>query len=230
MSKRFKVIIITLTLLTLISSNSNAGNINFRIFSSGIKINRTVKSKTEIRFENIIKQKYDVSCGSAALATIFNYYYDDKITEQEIIDTIKNFKNMTTLKNSSGFTLLDLKNAAELYNYNAYGLKGSIEQIRNIDLPMIVLINSPQGPHFVVIKNITDKQVNLADPALGNISLEINEFKKQWNGIVLAIESKTNPGRNNFSKNNTPTVVGSEKLVSKLNGNWIKTPVNFNEF
>ncbi|MDZ7671221.1 MAG: C39 family peptidase [Halanaerobiales bacterium] len=230
MRKKIKLIIIIFTLLTLISSSTNAGNINFNIISSGIKINRTVKSKTEIRFDNIIKQKYDVSCGSAALATIFNYYYDDKITEQEIIDTIKNFKNISTLENSSGFTLLDLKNAAELYNYNAYGLKGSLNQIKNISLPMIVLLNSPQGPHFVVIKNITDNQVNLADPALGNITLEINEFKEQWNNIVLAIESKTKSGRNNFSKKNTPKVVNPDKLANKLSSTWIETPVNFNEF
>ena len=230
MNRRYKIIVILFSLLTLISSNSIAGNINFKIFSSGISINRSIKSKTEIRFDKIVKQKYDVSCGSAALATIFNYYYDHKITEQEIINKIKNFKNMTTLENSSGFTLLDLKNVAELYNYNAYGLKGSLDQIKNIDLPMIVLINSPQGPHFVVIKNITNNKVNLADPALGNISLEINEFKKQWNNIVLAIESKVNPGNNNFSKNNTAEIVNSSQLLNNLNDHWIKTPVNYIEF
>lgn len=230
MKKYIKITIITLILLSLITNSSDAGNVNFRVFSSGIKINRTVKSKTEIRFENIVKQKYDVSCGSAALATIFNYYYDDEITEQKIIDTIKNFKNISTLENSSGFTLLDLKNAAELYNYNAYGLKGTLDQIKNINLPMIVLLNSPQGPHFVVIKNIRANQVDIADPALGNISLKTNKFKEQWNNIVLAIESKTTLGRNNFSKNSTPKVVNPDKLVNELNDSWIDSPVNFEEF
>src|SRR6056297_1304209 len=98
MKNKYSIIVILL-LVILIGSNLTiqAGNVSFQIFSSGLRITQDVKSKTEIKFHNIVKQKYDVSCGSASLATILQYYYSDQVSEQEIINIIKNLKNINTL-------------------------------------------------------------------------------------------------------------------------------------
>ena len=225
-------IIIILLMLILIGSSLTiqAGNVGFQIFSSGMRITQDVKSKTEIKFHNIVKQKYDVSCGSAALATIFQYYYSDQITEQEIINIIKNLKNISTLKNSNGFTLLDLKTAAEFLGYKAHGLKGSVQAIRKLNLPMIVLLDSPKGPHFVVIKSIESDVVNIADPALGNISLSIETFKKQWNNTLLAIESKNRVGNNNFSNFEKPELPERNQVFNLMNNNWTTRTFDIKEF
>ena len=230
MNKNFKFIMIVLLILLLFTNSIYAGNVSFRIFSSGIRIDRDIKSKTEIKFHNIVKQKYDVSCGSAALATIFQYYYDEKITEQQIIDIIKNIKSISTLENSEGFTLLDLKMAAEFLDYKGYGYKGSISAMKKLDLPKIVLLNSPKGDHFVVIKNIGSEYVEIADPALGNIRLTIENFKSQWNNTLLAIESKNRVGSNNFSKFENPKLTSESRLLNITSNEWIETPVNFKEF
>jgi len=230
MNRNMKFFIIVLVVLLLFSNPIYAANVSFRIFSSGIRIEREIKSKTEIKFHNIVKQKYDVSCGSAALATIFQYYYDEKITEQKIIDVIKNIKNISTLENSNGFTLLDLKMAAEFLGYKAYGYKGSISAMKKLDLPKIVLLNSPKGDHFVVIKNIGSKYVEIADPALGNIRLTIETFKSQWNNTLLAVESENKVGSNNFSKFEDPKLTSESKLLNITSTDWIDTPVDFREF
>ncbi len=230
MDRNIKFMIIILVVLLLFSNPIYAANVGFRIFSSGIRIEREIKSKTEIKFHNIVKQKYDISCGSAALATILQYYYEDQVTEQRIIDIIKNIKNIRTLKNSSGFTLLDLKMAAEFLNYKAYGYKGSISAMKKLELPKIVLLDSPKGDHFVVIKNIGGKYVEIADPALGNIRLTIETFKSQWNNTLLAVESKNKVGSNNFSKFEEPTLTSEKRLLNMTSADWIDTPVDFKEF
>ena len=231
MKKDYYTTIIFLMLILIVSSLSvQAGNISFQIFSSGSRITRNIKSKTEIKFDNIVKQKYDVSCGSAALATIFQYYYNDETTEQEIINIIKSLKNMSTLKNSSGFTLLDLKRAAKFLGYKAHGLKGSVNEIRKLNLPMIVLLNSPKGPHFVVIKSVNESSVDIADPALGNLTLSIESFKSQWNNTLLAIESNNRVGNNNFSEFEKPDLPTKNAIFNLMENNWTILPTDYSEF
>jgi hypothetical protein len=48
-------------------------------------ITAPVKSMMELRFVNVVRQAYDVSCGAAALATLLTYYYDLPVGEQQII-------------------------------------------------------------------------------------------------------------------------------------------------
>ena len=43
-----------------------------------------VQSLLEMRRENVVVQKFDLSCGAAALATILNYQFGDPVTEREI--------------------------------------------------------------------------------------------------------------------------------------------------
>lgn len=46
-----------------------------------------VTSIKEARFKDVIKQQFDFSCGSAALATLLTYHYDFAVTEMEIFDS-----------------------------------------------------------------------------------------------------------------------------------------------
>ena len=51
---------------------------------AGAAGDRTVKSLLEMRQENVIVQKYDLSCGAAVLATLLNNQYGDPVTEKEV--------------------------------------------------------------------------------------------------------------------------------------------------
>src|SRR6056297_451650 len=218
-----KIIFINILIILLVFSISGftfADNVSFRIFSSGMRVNTTVESIAELRFKNVVKQKYDVSCGSAALATIFQYNYNDEVTEQEIIDMILGIKNISSLKDESGFTLLDLKKAAEFFGYTVHGLKGSLTAIKQIQLPMIVLLDAPQGPHFVVIRKIDDVSVQVADPALGNKSIKIEVFNEQWNNILLAVENKNRVLNNDLKMFEIHLLTGGKQIFRTLNDNW----------
>jgi predicted double-glycine peptidase len=224
------ILIITILIIFSFSIIVNAGNVGFKIFSSGMRINKEVESIAELRFKNVVKQKYDISCGSAALATIFQYNYNDDISEQEIIDMILGIKNLSSLKNQSGFSLLDLKMAAEFFDYNAYGLTGSLSAIKQIKLPMIVLLDAPQGPHFVVLRKINEDSVQVADPALGNQTMKIDAFEKQWNKILLAIESKNKALNDEIENPLFPIMTGGSRLLRTLNDNWVRLPFSLGEF
>jgi hypothetical protein len=41
--------------------------------------NVLVKSMKERKFEQVVRQQYDFSCGSAALATLLTYHYENPI-------------------------------------------------------------------------------------------------------------------------------------------------------
>ena len=227
-----KLMLLTLLIMAVFSISSlvYADNVSFRIFSSGMRVNTKVESIAELRFKNVVKQKYDVSCGSAALATIFQYNYNDDITEQEIIDMILGIKNISSLKDESGFTLLDLKKAAEFFGYTAHGLKGSLSAVKKIPLPMIVLLDAPQGPHFVVIRKINGDSVQVADPSLGNQTIRIDKFEKQWNNILLAVESRHKILATDVEFYEMPLITGGSDLMRILNDNWARIPFNHIEF
>ena len=55
---------------------------------SGLAEARSVTSLLEIRRENVVIQKWDLSCGAAALATLLNYQQGDFVTEKEIAKSL----------------------------------------------------------------------------------------------------------------------------------------------
>ena len=46
--------------------------------------NQPVQSVLEIRHDRVMIQKWDLSCGAAALATVMYYQFDEPVTEKEI--------------------------------------------------------------------------------------------------------------------------------------------------
>src|SRR5262245_33376991 len=47
-----------------------------------------VTSYFGLRFKQVVRQAYDVSCGAAALATLLKYYYGMPVDEKKIIEQI----------------------------------------------------------------------------------------------------------------------------------------------
>ena len=43
-----------------------------------------VRSMLELRHENLIVQKWDISCGAAALATLLKYQHGEDVTERQV--------------------------------------------------------------------------------------------------------------------------------------------------
>jgi predicted double-glycine peptidase len=74
---------------------------------------RPVRSLLEFRREHVVLQKWDLSCGAAALATLLRYQFGEKITEQEIARALMRreeyIDHPELIQLQEGFSLLDLK-------------------------------------------------------------------------------------------------------------------------
>ncbi len=145
---------------------------------------RAVKSLLELRRENVVVQKFDLSCGAAALATILNFQHGDPVTEKEISEQLirdpEYLANPLIVRERQGFSLLDLKRYVERRGYVGVGY-GRLELENLIEFaPILVPIVTKGYNHFVVFRGIIGNRVALADPAFGNRSMPIETFKAAW--------------------------------------------------
>jgi predicted double-glycine peptidase len=145
---------------------------------------RVVKSLLEMRRENVVVQNYDLSCGAAALATLLNFQHDDQVTEKEITEQLirdpKYIADPLLVRKSQGFSLLDLKRYVERRGYVGMGY-GQLELEDLIEFaPILVPIHTKGYNHFVIFRGIIGNRVALADPAYGNRSMPIENFKEAW--------------------------------------------------
>jgi predicted double-glycine peptidase len=162
-------------------------------------VNMPVKSLVELRFTNVVRQAYDVSCGAAALATILKYYYGESVTEQMIVDAMMAIGDKEKIQ-KDGFSLLEMKRYAERRGYVSVGYKVSdLDKLSKLKVPVISLVNARGYNHFVVIKGVADGQVFTADPAFGNQSRSLEAFSQQWNGVILVLLSDTKNGNSHFT-------------------------------
>lgn len=158
-----------------------------------------VKSLKELRFRTVIKQQFDFSCGSAALATLLAYHYEGKVTEQDIFKEMYEKGNQEKIRRE-GFSLLDIKNYLGAHGYRADGFRTSLDKLASIGVPAIVLINHNGYRHFVVVKGISQKEVLLGDPAAGLKRMARDDFEPMWNGILFLIRNKKDVAQSNFNR------------------------------
>ncbi len=155
---------------------------------------QSVKRHTwiELRDKHVVKQKLDASCGAAALTTLMAFYYGENLSEQDILDILKVRTDKLSdeerrRKKKAGFSLLDLKYAAQKKGYKAAGFKLTIDQLRQLQAPVIVYVEPFGYHHFAVLRGIAGDRVFLADPGRGNLRMSIAHFKEEYGGIIFAL-------------------------------------------
>ncbi|HEY5647879.1 MAG TPA: C39 family peptidase, partial [Nitrospiria bacterium] len=145
-------------------------------------------SVQEIRQTNVVMQQRDYSCGSASLATLFNYFLKEEVEEREIIKTLVELNEekgtLEKVIERRGFSLLDLKHFSESKGFVTKGFRLDFEDLVGLNLPAIVPIIPNGYKHFVVFKGVRNGRVFLADPSVGNITEPIEKFKKDWYGFT----------------------------------------------
>jgi len=145
-----------------------------------------VMSWWEIPFRTVIRQRYDFSCGSAAVATLLTYHYARPTSETMTFSSMWNHGDQEAIR-KAGFSMLDMRNYLNSVGLRAEGFRFDIEDLKKVRRPGIALMNLNGYKHFVVIKGITNTSVLVGDPMLGLKTYPIDEFAKHWNGILLAI-------------------------------------------
>lgn len=163
----------------------HAGSVNISGPSAG-NLSVRVTSLKEARFRTTVRQQYDFSCGSAAVATLLTHHYGHPITEQQIFTSMFDLGDQGRIQRE-GFSLLDIKNYLEASGYQADGYKSSLERLVKNNMPAIVLINHKGYQHFVVVKGMRDGMVLVGDPSLGSKLIPREEFESMWSNRILFV-------------------------------------------
>jgi len=159
----------------------------------------SVKSISERKFEQVVRQQYDFSCGSAALATLLTYHYENPIDEQTAFDYMYENGDREKIQ-QSGFSLLDMKAYLEGHGYQADGFEATLETVAAAGVPAITLLDVRGYRHFVVVKGVTDSEVLVGDPALGLKFFDRADFESMWqNGILFIITNEVEVGKEHFN-------------------------------
>jgi predicted double-glycine peptidase len=148
-----------------------------------------IRSWKELRDRNVVLQRFDYSCGAGALATLMRYYFDDRVSEEEILVGILGPMNQKEIRDreTNGLSLLDLKNYSERRGYQAVGVKLKYAGLPELKGPVLIHLERKDYRHFAVLKGVRGDRVYLADPSLGNVRLSIDRFAKEWTGIALVL-------------------------------------------
>ena len=143
----------------------------------------------DMPFKTIVRQQYDYSCGSAAVATLLTYHFNRPTTEQEAFTAMYEIGDKEKI-NREGFSLYEMKLYLESIGYRADGFRVSLDRLQRIGVPVIVLITWKDYKHFVVIKGVRADHVLVGDSVRGLKVVPRDEFMEQWtDGIVFAIHN-----------------------------------------
>lgn len=151
---------------------------------AALAADRPVKSLLEMRQQGVVVQKYDLSCGAAALATLLNFQFGDPVTERDVnaglIRRQEYIEHPELVRIRQGFSLLDMKRYVDGRGYQGVGF-GQLDMDDLIKLAPVIVAVSPIGyNHFVIFRGIFRDQVLLADPAYGNRTMSREKFERIW--------------------------------------------------
>lgn len=149
----------------------------------------SLTSWKERRFENLIRQRTDFSCGAAALATIFNYAFGRSTTEQQVLVNMLRIADPDVVR-QRGFSLLDMKTYAQSVGYQAEGYRVDYATLERLNVPAIALLDIRGYKHFVVVRRTFGDRVAIGDPALGNLTMTRPAFEAAWNGVLFVVSGE----------------------------------------
>lgn len=145
-----------------------------------------VMSLKEKRWTNVVRQQYDFSCGSAAVATLLTYHYETPVDEARAFEEMFVRGNQAKIQ-AEGFSMLDIKQFLDRRGLRSDGFRMTLDKLADIGVPAIVLINTGGYRHFVVVKGVKPERILVADPAFGTTIWPRDRFEAAWGGgIVLA--------------------------------------------
>jgi hypothetical protein len=182
--------------------------------SSGVggAVSVPIVSFKERPFLTVVKQEFDNSCGSAAVATLLTYHFGRPTTEREAFVAMYEMGDKERI-HREGFSLLEMKFFLESLGYKADGFMVPLDKVRRVGVPVIVLINTGGYKHFVVVKGLRDGRVMIGDPARGLLKITEDEFNEVWtNGLVFAIHNANDVGRHRFDSDDEWNLVPSFEL------------------
>lgn len=139
-------------LVALICGPALAGTIDM-LGTGGGTYAMPVTSMKAARYLRTVHQRFDFSCGSAAVATLLTYQYGYPVSEQTVFQAMYEHGNQEKIRRE-GFSLLDIKRYLASLGFEADGFEQPLDALKGAHLPAIVLLTENGYHHFVVVKGV----------------------------------------------------------------------------
>ncbi|MBW1674479.1 MAG: cyclic nucleotide-binding domain-containing protein, partial [Deltaproteobacteria bacterium] len=123
-----------------------------------------------------MRQQDHMTCGTTCIMMIAKYYGKNFASSR-----VRDLAHVDL----SGSTLANLAFAAEQLGFSTRGMRLDYEKLRAVNHPCIV---HWQGYHYIVVYRVSEKNVWVADPAVGLRKYKREYFSDNWNGITLILE------------------------------------------
>ncbi|MGJ3626988.1 C39 family peptidase [Sphingomonas sp. MMS24-JH45] len=158
-----------------------------------------VASVIERRYAGVVRQQYDFSCGSAALATLLRHHYDLDVEETTAFRGMWARGDREQIRRL-GFSLLDMKRWLASRGLAADGYRVPLAKVAETGVPGIALIAVKNYRHFVVVKGVSRDEVLLGDPSTGMQAMPRTRFEAAWNGIYFVLGEDAALARTRFNR------------------------------
>ncbi len=129
-----------------------------------------------IRRYPFFAQQSASDCGAACLVMVTRYW-----GKRFSVNRLRDITNV----DRSGASLRGLSAAAESIGFATRPVKANLKQLAKQQLPAIV---HWEGKHYIVVYEVTPKQVIVANPAIGQQTLSHREFQAGWTGYALLLQ------------------------------------------
>ena len=165
---------------------------------AGARFSVAASSLKEIRFRSTLRQQYDFSCGSAALATLLTHHYNRPVTEAQVFQAMYLGGDQRKIR-KEGFSMLDMQRYLAAQGLRADGFQLPLQKLIDARWPAIVLVTDKGYHHFVVIKGIEKGRVLLGDPSSGARALTRSAFEAIWDSKLMFVIHDA-PGQPAFNR------------------------------
>lgn len=186
-----------LLLMAAMSGSGSAVAGTLRLTDIGGTYSVPVVSMKERKFIATLRQQFDFSCGSAAMATLLSHHYGFPVTEQAIFQEMFAKGDQNKIRRE-GFSLLDMKRFLQARGFAADGFVQPLDKLTQARIPAIVLISEKGYFHFVVVKGMRDDRVLIGDPATGTRAIPRKNFEAMWvKRLMFVIHNRQDQARFN---------------------------------
>lgn len=159
------------------------------VLNNGGAFDLQVVSYRDIPYRTVVRQQYDFSCGSAALATLLRHHYGRDVDEAGVFRWMFASGDQAQIR-KVGFSLLDMRRYLEAFGYQADGFRLTLAELAGSGSPAILMVDNAGYRHFVVFKGMDATRVLIGDPALGLKIYTHEEFATIWNGVAFMVRDK----------------------------------------
>jgi hypothetical protein len=164
---------------------------------SAPRIQVDVMSLAERRWAHIVRQRSDIGCSAASLATILTYHFGFPSDENEMIQALHSEALLAPAPDLEadlvyrGFNMRHIRNVARKGGLIAQAFHVDPNDLEQVKLPVITRVTIRGYDHFVVFREARDGRVYIADPAFGNTTYTKSDFVRIWSGVMLGFLRKS---------------------------------------